>query len=382
MKPLVILDVDNTLISSNEQLNETLLEAIKNAGITEVILLTNMGHKEVARTLSAQGEIVYISRAALILEMKQKYNINVIDVIVPADLTVMKSVTNPLLNVTYEDRNGVRELAPQFTDHRVGNIYKLEIEPWLIGDKRTELNRLLPADNIDEFFTKKPLALDPTGGALCALSEQYRMFAAEVNALTSKASDFAPLIGGKKDPKGQMLNVYLEQHPELNEYQIIFFDDKQECLDSVKAVFPEVKTVLVDMKKNRSTIQYNEELASPEVVSLIASLSRYIERVERNKTLDGKNNYGFGFWHHKTSRGLNREVNYLLAIELRSQLMANGFDGGPLFLNKDEILARRDEIIISKGINTKVGYVARGLNSAELNQIIDDAVRSSTLALD
>jgi len=103
----------------------------------------------------------------------------------------------------------------------------------------------------------------------------------------------------------------------------------------------------------------------------IQSLSNYIARIEDKKMPSGENNYRHGFWFASTSRALNRKANYYLAIQLRDMLLNNP---GTSLPSKDEIQAIRKELIHNMGIHDERGYVKRGLNSTELNKVVDEMI--------
>ena len=130
--------------------------------------------------------------------------------------------------------------------------------------------------------------------------------------------------------------------------------------------------------KNESYLrQYtqDEELKQ----QLITRLKRYIHRIESHKDTFEKNrpNFTHGFWFFSESRAVNREANYHLAKQLLNKLERGDDTIENIF---DDIIAQRNEVI-GQNINHAHRKHIRGINSAELNSIIQDATenRRSTL---
>lgn len=81
MKSFAFLDVDQTLLYDNSDINLTLLDALKNQGITDIFLFTNMDMKEIGRI---GRELAPMSRYELI-NILQKNGFKIHGVITPAD---------------------------------------------------------------------------------------------------------------------------------------------------------------------------------------------------------------------------------------------------------------------------------------------------------
>lgn len=108
---------------------------------------------------------------------------------------------------------------------------------------------------------------------------------------------------------------------------------------------------------------------------LIDALDNYITRIEKHKDSTNQPNFAYGFWHHKNSRAINREANYLLAKELQSELRSSNKDIESIFNGANQT---RDIIIGKNGLFMKDDYTKRSINSRELNKIINLAKESTT----
>lgn len=115
--------------------------------------------------------------------------------------------------------------------------------------------------------------------------------------------------------------------------------------------------------------------SSPEALQrsiLISDLKRYIHRVDKNKAPESKEiNFKYNFWFYKNSRATNREANFYLA----QKLLQNLTNCPELSIQQifADILVQRRELITSKGIDKRADFVERGINSNELNAILDKA---------
>ncbi|MBI5447168.1 MAG: hypothetical protein HY939_00375 [Gammaproteobacteria bacterium] len=101
----------------------------------------------------------------------------------------------------------------------------------------------------------------------------------------------------------------------------------------------------------------------------LASLDAYITRVEGY----GKNNFSCGFWHHKISGGLSREVNYELAKKIRETMMTQSSYTGDIdtLLSPKNLKDMRDEIVRTlktSDLFFNKNYVDRGMNSDTLTK--------------
>jgi Ras-related protein Rab-1A len=110
---------------------------------------------------------------------------------------------------------------------------------------------------------------------------------------------------------------------------------------------------------------------------LIADLSKYITRIEshKNPKASNKPDFSYGFWHHKNSRAVNREANYYLAKDLLNKLQYSLESIESIFNDTD---GQRDTIIANHNLYTRIDYKNRGINSDELNAIINNARRHTS----
>ncbi len=113
-------------------------------------------------------------------------------------------------------------------------------------------------------------------------------------------------------------------------------------------------------------LKKNEEMDMKSILK--NDLEIYIEKIEKERNPDNTINYKAGFWHHRDSRGLNRRANYLLAMKLVYELEKK--DIASTF---DEIALKRTQLINEHGISLHPDYIARGINSSDLNNIIKKA---------
>ncbi|MBL7480601.1 hypothetical protein [Legionella bononiensis] len=117
----------------------------------------------------------------------------------------------------------------------------------------------------------------------------------------------------------------------------------------------------------------SEQLNRDKVESIKKQLQSYIKRISSHTRKDGNINYEAGFWFFAKSRAANREANYLLAQKLLDEL-EHGNTSKSLF-TKANLSTTREHIIGRNGIFNREGYVNRGINSSELNQIISSALK-------
>lgn len=95
---------------------------------------------------------------------------------------------------------------------------------------------------------------------------------------------------------------------------------------------------------------------------LIQKLQSYIDRINTYH-----DNFSHGFWFLKKSRALNRQINYELAKELVEQLKTQSV--GYVFANYE---ITRQDIIKKKKFDKNPDFVDRGINSEELNEVLDE----------
>ena len=116
---------------------------------------------------------------------------------------------------------------------------------------------------------------------------------------------------------------------------------------------------------------------------ILMLLNQYIDKIETYTNKQGVKDYQHGFWHHKQSRAINRQGNYLLAIKLRDMLMdTRTFDGvygthGGNTTNKnthtlkEAILIYRESLMRDMHLADDPYFskaISRGINSSDLNQ--------------
>lgn len=144
-----------------------------------------------------------------------------------------------------------------------------------------------------------------------------------------------------------------------------------------------------DSKRHQVTAQAKASLLSsrptsvdPEqkiIKELKGKLQAYIDRVRGGARADEKINYSSGFWFYKQSRAINREANYKLAVKLLEKLDQPSPSLRRIFDWELGIIGERDNIINREILprlekeHKRSHYVARGINSTELNRIIKDA---------
>lgn len=137
MKTFIFLDVDQTILYDNENVNEALIDALVAHGITDVYLFTNMDMKEIMR-IGREG--TNMSRFELIERMKLK-GLNIHGVITPAD-------------PSYYDNDG--KLHPVGTAYE--NLYNPSYQRLKTNPLRDSNGRINPARDIDseaDYYLKK-----------------------------------------------------------------------------------------------------------------------------------------------------------------------------------------------------------------------------------
>ncbi len=134
----------------------------------------------------------------------------------------------------------------------------------------------------------------------------------------------------------------------------------------IKELFADIATTYVKNKKE-------DEAAEDVKKQLIIRLKAYVTRIESHTIATPDTNstkinfaYNFSIFYRK-SRALNREINYLLAKEIIKRLEKNSISEAFSDVNKI-----RDEIIDKNNFLKNKDFVSRGINSDELNAIIDD----------
>lgn len=109
--------------------------------------------------------------------------------------------------------------------------------------------------------------------------------------------------------------------------------------------------------------------------NLVHQLEHYIARIDGYKKKNTQNPFMEGFWFYKKSRANNREINYLLAKQLRQKLLEKDEQISDIF---SSIAEKRAQIILDNGIQERSGYVERTINSVELKRIITEAQKQDT----
>jgi hypothetical protein len=132
----------------------------------------------------------------------------------------------------------------------------------------------------------------------------------------------------------------------------------------IKALFSDIAKSLINAYSN--CIEINEKIR---IEKLIDRLNTYIHRVELSKTKFGDIDFAQGFWFFSSSRSINRKADYLLAKELVVKLRIGSFSE----ILDDVETFRNSEIIGKNGLHTHQDFADRGLNSDELQSIIEDA---------
>ncbi len=100
----------------------------------------------------------------------------------------------------------------------------------------------------------------------------------------------------------------------------------------------------------------------------IDELNTYIQNISHYQHTSSRPDFRHGFWAFKQSKALNREINYTLAIKLKSELSAAEADIQTIFERTE---AFRQEIISSNHFDENPNFVDRGIKSTRLNRIIN-----------
>ena len=102
---------------------------------------------------------------------------------------------------------------------------------------------------------------------------------------------------------------------------------------------------------------------------LIYQLDQYITRI-KTAVAQSEDKYAHGFMFFKCSRAINREANYRLAVALKTCLQDPTQTIQSIFTKVEE---KRSAIIKTHKLNERTNYFASGINSCELNAIINNA---------
>lgn len=136
----------------------------------------------------------------------------------------------------------------------------------------------------------------------------------------------------------------------------------------------EFRTVMVSVLNNRFNKAYQDQnnLKKEKTNELISKLNTYIERIGHPKNDKNEINFANGFlnlpFFSPASRALNRRANYELAQYLHAEVQKEHVEIESLF---SKVSDKRSELIKSLGIDNNPDYVERGINSRELNKILD-----------
>jgi len=137
---------------------------------------------------------------------------------------------------------------------------------------------------------------------------------------------------------------------------------EEEEVISDQAEQPVAELLLEEENSDESSQQ--ERVVSTE---LIASLERYVNRIEGYH-----GHYGQDFCFFPASRAINREANYYLAKWLLDTIKNTDSDIAHLFSDAS-LKEQRLKLINQHQLNLRPDYVARGINSTELNEVIFQA---------
>ena len=170
--------------------------------------------------------------------------------------------------------------------------------------------------------------------------------------------------GLTKEGSLQGVEEYMAQYPRIAGH----WDTSAKDLDSVLQPFTEVVTEEVSSLSD-AFIKDNSRGA------LCKRLDTYIARIEgsdnqKQNKYALKPDFSKGFWFFKQSRALNREANYELSKKLKEELRTTDKSIEKL-LDKDHIKKLRNEIIEQKQFLSKPGFSNRGINSSQLNDILN-----------
>ncbi|PHQ81881.1 MAG: hypothetical protein COB66_01145 [Coxiella sp. (in: Bacteria)] len=109
--------------------------------------------------------------------------------------------------------------------------------------------------------------------------------------------------------------------------------------------------------------------------TIINRLTQYVERIDRHQMEpngQGNPDFKYGFSLFPDDRGKNRQANYLLVKALLRGQVNNCFENTDIF-SKENIAQLRDNIISDENIFPLDSRDNRGINSYELNAILDFA---------
>jgi hypothetical protein len=113
-------------------------------------------------------------------------------------------------------------------------------------------------------------------------------------------------------------------------------------------------------------------------IELVKQLNRYIDRVESHKIEEGnrkgKINYAHNFSFFEKPRAINRKANYQLAKQLRDEL-ERGTEVATIFSNRKSIEKKRKNLMTEKQLTLPWWYRTRGINSDDLNAVIETALK-------
>ena len=132
-----------------------------------------------------------------------------------------------------------------------------------------------------------------------------------------------------------------------------------------------------DIKAYNETSPKQRLLLKEQRLNLIKKLQNYVDKIDKYGTSRNKFSHGFNFFCipiFTKSRALNREANYLLATQLINELKDPTKDIADIFSG---ITEKRRKIFTDRrigyyGIIDKVDPL-RGINSSDLNAVIDEA---------
>jgi curved DNA-binding protein CbpA len=118
--------------------------------------------------------------------------------------------------------------------------------------------------------------------------------------------------------------------------------------------------------KNQVNSELENQIKSKSDIK--SKLKMYTERIESFKTRSREIDYEHNFLFLKKSRGINRKINYLIALELLNSLSKNSGDFS-IFENIEKIRTKIIQKIMTDN-NKLINFADRGINSTELNKIL------------
>ncbi len=179
------------------------------------------------------------------------------------------------------------------------------------------------------------------------------------------------LVGTKSDAKDRVIeqaeiNAFKERSPRFK--SAIYIETSAKENIKVSEVFERTAKLVL----NRPTLSMHAESSSNndgKRNSLMDDLNNYIARINPdNSTTPNFSRFWFPFF--KNSRALNREANYHLAKELLVNLKQSNASIQEIFT---DVTFRRSMIINNYKLFLNPDFKDRGINSAELNKIINKA---------